>query len=168
MERYGDRLEADERQLIERVAGSNGPPFAYPDEPLSLIHVDYRLDNLLIDASADPPRVTTVDWQSITLGSPLSDVAYFLGAGLLPDDRRGVEAGIVREYHTALQAAGVGNYSWERCWSDYRRGVFAGLSVTVIASMLVQETERGNDMFTAMARRHSRHALDLGAEEFLG
>jgi len=39
--------------------------------------------------------------------------------------------------------------------------------VTVIASMLVQETERGNQMFTVMAQRHSRHALDLGAAEFL-
>jgi len=168
LERYGERLEPDERRLIERVAGSVGPPFAYPDEPVSLIHVDYRLDNLLIDASANPPRVTAVDWQSITLGSPLSDVAYFLGAGLLPDDRRPVEVDIVREYHAALQAAGIRDYPWGRCWTDYRRGVFAGLSVTVVASMLVQETERGNDMFTAMARRHSRHALDLGADEFLG
>ena len=40
--------------------------------------------------------------------------------------------------------------------------------VTVIASMLVQQTERGDEMFTAMARRHSRHALDLGSAEFLG
>jgi hypothetical protein len=33
--------------------------------------------------------------------------------------------------------------------------------------MIVVETERGNDMFTVMARRHARHALDLGAAEFL-
>jgi hypothetical protein len=40
--------------------------------------------------------------------------------------------------------------------------------VTVIASMMVQQTERGDEMFITMARRHSRHTLDLGAEEFLG
>ena len=34
--------------------------------------------------------------------------------------------------------------------------------------MIVQQTERGDAMFTVMAQRHSRHALDLGAEEFLG
>ena len=38
----------------------------------------------------------------------------------------------------------------------------------MIASVMVQQTERGDDMFTAMATRHARHALDLGAEEFLG
>jgi hypothetical protein len=28
-------------------------------------------------------------------------------------------------------------------------------------------TARGNEMFTAMARRHARHALDLGSAEFI-
>lgn len=32
---------------------------------------------------------------------------------------------------------------------------------------LVQQTERGDAMFVAMARRHARHALDLGSAEFL-
>jgi hypothetical protein len=39
--------------------------------------------------------------------------------------------------------------------------------VTVIASMIVQQTERGDEMFIAMATRHARHALDVGADEFL-
>jgi hypothetical protein len=166
--RYGPRLRADEIAIIEQVATSSGPPFVVPPEPLALVHVDYRLDNMLIDAASDPPRVTVVDWQSITLGNPLSDVAYFLGAGLVPEERRRVEEGIVREYHAALGAAGVAGYPWERCWEDYRRGAFAGFAVTVVASMIVQETERGNEMFVAMARRHARHAIDLGSKEFLG
>jgi hypothetical protein len=29
--------------------------------------------------------------------------------------------------------------------------------------MLVQRTERGDEMFCTMADRHARHALDLGA-----
>ena len=61
----------------------------------------------------------------------------------------------------------VPGYAWERCWEDYRRGTFSGFAVTVIASMMVQQTERGDEMFVAMARRHARHALDLGAAEFL-
>ena len=102
------------------------------------------------------------------LGSPLTDVAYFLGAGLLPETRREAETDIVRAYHEALQKAGVDGYGWDACWSDYRRGTFGGFAVTVIASMMVQQTERGDEMFVAMARRHSRHAIDLGADEFLG
>jgi hypothetical protein len=97
----------------------------------------------------------------------LSDVAYFLGAGMLPEARRPVEGAIVEAYHAALRGAGVTGYEWDDCWNDYRRGTFAGFAVTVVASMLVQQTARGDEMFTVMARRHSRHALDLGAGEFL-
>jgi hypothetical protein len=166
--RYADRLARDEVAIIERVADSKGPPFERLGDPFALVHIDYRLDNLLIDATAEPPRISVVDWQSITLGSPLADVAYFLGAGLLPDERRRVERAIVVAYHEALTRAGVGDYPFERCWIDYTRGTFAGFVVTVIAALMVQQTERGDEMFIAMARRHSRHALDLGAEELLG
>jgi aminoglycoside phosphotransferase (APT) family kinase protein len=165
--RFGARLAIDEREIITAVAKSNGPPYTYPERPFALVHIDYRLDNLLIDASASPPRVSVVDWQSVIIGSPLSDVAYFLGASLLPDLRRPLERDLVLVYHEALLARGVSGYSREQCWSDYRRGAFAGFAVTVIASVIVQETERGNEMFTAMARRHARHALDLGSAEFL-
>jgi hypothetical protein len=168
LDRYGKRLERDEADIIARVATApRAPLFGGLEAPFSLVHVDYRLDNLLIDHRIAPPRVAVVDWQSITLGRPLSDVAYFLGAGLLPEERRPVEEGIVRDYHAALCTRGIQGYDWPTCWRDYRRGTFAGFGVTVIASMLVQQTPRGDEMFIAMARRHSRHALDLGAEEFL-
>jgi aminoglycoside phosphotransferase (APT) family kinase protein len=168
LDRYGARLEADEAAVIARVAEAPAAPlFETLGTPFSLVHVDYRLDNLLIDDSVTPPRVAAVDWQSITLGSPLADVAYFLGAGLLPERRRAVEMAIVADYHRALQDGGITDYSWQRCLEDYRRGSFAGFGVTVIASMLVQQTPRGDDMFVAMARRHSRHALDLGADALL-
>lgn len=165
--RFGSRLADDEREIIAAVADSKGPPFAYPAEPWALVHIDFRLDNLLIDESVTPPRVAVVDWQSVVLQSPLSDLAYFLGASLLPEVRRPVERELVREYHDGLVAAGVRGYDFARCWDDYRRGAFAGFSVTVIASVIVQETARGNEMFTVMARRHSRHALDLASAEFL-
>ncbi|MCP4038848.1 MAG: phosphotransferase [bacterium] len=167
MDRYGKSLEADQREIIERVATAEPGPFGLLPDPFSLVHIDYRLDNLLIDASEPPPRITTVDWQSITLGSPLADVAYFLGAGLLPESRREIERDLVREYYDALGNAGISGYAWEDCWNDYRKGTFAGFSVTVVASMMVVQTERGDEMFTAMAKRHSQHALDLGADEFL-
>lgn len=169
MDRYAHALEPDEREIIARVAGSPGCPLFQPvGTPFCLEHVDYRLDNMLIDTRRSPPKVSVVDWQSVRVGKPLNDVAYFLGAGLIPEVRRAVEESIVREYHGRLTAAGVTGYEWTRCWQDYRRGAFAGFGVTVIASMIVQQTDRGDAMFITMARRHARHALDLDAEEFLG
>jgi hypothetical protein len=168
IDRYGSALEEDERQIIARVASSPACPLFQPVGPVfCLEHVDYRLDNMLIDATQAPPRVTVVDWQSVRLGKPMNDVAYFLGAGLVPELRRESEQAIVSHYHDGLMAAGIEGFSWDECWQGYRRGTFSGFGVTVIASMIVQQTARGDQMFITMARRHARHALDLDCDEFL-
>ena len=133
--------------------------------PPTIVHGDYRLDNLLFDAAAK--TVAVVDWQTCGLGAGCSDLAYFLGAGLLPELRRQHEQALVRRYHDGLVAAGVTGYGFERCFADYRRGSFGGLVMAVAASMLVERTERGDEMFLTMARRHARHALDLDAASVL-
>ena len=159
----------DECRIIQQLGEVDHSPLVANGLPevFSLIHVDYRLDNLLFHTKTGTTEVTAVDWQSITLGSPLNDVAYFIGAGLLPADRAPVEERLVRSYYDALCASGVDGYVWPDCWQAYRYGAFAGFAVTVVASMIVERTARGDQMFTTMAQRHARHALDLGADEFL-
>jgi len=135
--------------------------------PLTVIHGDYRLDNLLFDPAPGGVPVAVVDWQMCTDGPAMNDVAYFIGAGLCVDDRRFVENDLVRGYHAALTAAGVTDYPWGQCWHDYRRGTWSGLIMAVAASMLVERTTRGDQMFLTMADRHSRHALDLDAADVI-
>jgi hypothetical protein len=167
LDRYRAHLEPEQAAIIARVAESpRCPLYERATDLFCLEHVDYRLDNMLVDARTSPPRVTVVDWQSVKVGKPLNDVAYFLGAGLVPETRRRVERDIVRAYHDALAQSGI-DLGWDRAWDEYRRGTFAGFGVTVIASMIVQQTERGDRMFVTMARRHSQHAIDMGSEEFL-
>ena len=63
--------------------------------------------------------------------------------------------------------AGMDDLSWDRCWREYRRGVFSGFALTVVATALVDQTERGDQMFLTMARRHARMAIDLDSWAFL-
>jgi hypothetical protein len=65
-----------------------------------------------------------------------------------------------------MRARGV-DLDWDDCWEQYRRFTFAGLIMAIAASMLVEQTTRGDDMFMAMANRHGRHALDLDAESLI-
>ena len=168
IDRYGEHLAADQIAILSQVADSpDCPLFTPPGDIFCLEHVDYRLDNMLINTTQPNLRVTVVDWQSVIVGKPLNDVGYFLGAGLLPDVRRGCEEQIVRDYHNALLNAGITDFDWPECWEQYRQATFAGFGVTVVASMIVGRTERGDQMFITMADRHSRHALDHNAQDFL-
>ena len=42
----------------------------------TLIHGDYRIDNLMFDTSEEPKALAIIDWELSTLGHPVSDLAY--------------------------------------------------------------------------------------------
>ena len=165
VERYADRMSPDVSRLVERLGASILPWIAGRQEPFAVQHGDYRVDNMLFDEGGN---ITTVDWQTVVYGPPLSDAAYFLGASLLEEDRRKHEEDLLRAYYDQLVAGGITGLSWDRCWQDYRRYTFSGLLMAMAAAMLVERTPRGDDMFMTMAARHGQHILDLEAEEFLG
>lgn len=165
-ERYADVLDPHVVPVGEELF-ANLPAYLTPSGvPQTVTHGDYRLDNLLLDPH-DGHVLGVVDWQTVAVGPALNDVAYLIGAGLLPDHRRPVEEALVRRYHDGLRAAGIDGFDWDTCWREHRRGTFAGLVMAVAASMLVEQTERGDQMFMAMASRHAQHALDLDAVALL-
>lgn len=131
----------------------------------TIIHGDYRLDNLLFGGTRGHSAVAVVDWQTCTHGPALNDVAYFIGAAMQPELRRSLESDLVIGYHENLLDAGAGPFSWESCWHGYRRGSLLGLLMTVAASMLVERTARGDEMFLTMGYRHACHVIDLDAIE---
>lgn len=163
-DRYRQRLSAEHLAMAERFGDSFKQWSLSHDGPVTVTHGDYRLDNMLFGG---PYPVAIVDWQTVRIGAGASDLAYFLGAGLNVEDRRRYEQRMVRHYHDALLHKGVGDYEFETCWNDYRRYSFSGLLMAVCASMMVGQTERGDDMFVAMASRHAQQAIDLDAFDFL-
>ena len=168
-QRYDGELGPDVHHAGEALFGDLEAYLLADTEPWTIVHGDYRLDNLLFSSGpAGQVAVAVVDWQTCAHGPGLADVAYFIGAGLSADDRRAAEWDLVRGYHGGLLGAGVDGYDWDRCWHDYRRGTWSGLIMAVAASMLVERTPRGDLMFLAMASRHARHALDLDATAVIG
>ncbi len=161
--RYLDTAGVD---LVERFADRIGTWLTGRDGPSTVTHGDYRLDNLMFASADGGPQVAAVDWQTPGHGSGLTDLAYFLGAGLLPEDRRAHERQLVEWYVAELARRGV-ELDGDWAWQQYARDAFAGIVMSVVASQIVQVTDRSEAMFAAMATRHVRHALDLDAESLL-
>jgi hypothetical protein len=136
-------------------------------EPFALLHSDYRLDNLLFARSDAPRPVVAVDWQVVMVGSPLRDVAFLVATGLSTENRRAGEKRIVEQYRQRLVELGVDGYSAERCWEDYRYGLFQGTFITVLGAFVAQPTARGDEMFTVMAERSAAAIIDLDAMSLL-
>lgn len=168
VERFGGIVGPQALGIITALGEAPHAPLFQPvGRPFCLEHRDYRPDNLMIDTSVGSPRVTAVDWQGMRTGRPLNDVALCVAGSLEPAVRRAVERDILRDYHAALLRADVRDFDFEQCWYEYRRAAFAGFGLTVVAAMAVVQTERGDRMFATMAERYARHALDVGAHEFL-
>ena len=167
LERYGESIGGAHRALAEQLVARADGWMAERPEPRGLAHADYRLDNLLFGEHGAPRPLTVVDWQTVGWSSPTLDAAYFLGSGLSVEDRRAEEEELVRVYHDALIGRGIEGFTWEQCWREYRRMTFHGVIMAVAASMLVERTPRGDDMFMTLFARHAQHAIDLDAVELL-
>jgi hypothetical protein len=167
LERHGERVAPEHQEVCRRFVASLDGWSADRRPPLGLVHGDYRLDNMLFGAEDASRRFVVVDWQTVGWGAVMTDAAYFLGGSLGVEDRRAHERELVREYYEALHAHGVRGFGWEECWSGYRRQAFLGILMTVAPAMLVQRTERGDEMFLTTLARYAQQIVDLDALELL-
>jgi hypothetical protein len=159
-DRYRDALTGVEQATLVAAAARMGEWMLTRFEPFTVIHGDYRLDNLLFDPSGE---VVAVDWQGAIVGPAMRDVAFFLATCVESDQRRATEDALLRRYHSALVDRGVPDYSFEECWDGYRLGMFQGPMVAMTGCVYATgERSDGSDaMFLAMARRSSAAIVDL-------
>ena len=118
-ERFRDRIDEATRPVLDWVT-ANGPELLrrVGGGTLTLVHGDYRMDNLVFYDGAQPP-IGMLDFQGVSAGHPLTGVAYFLRPNLNPDHADTTEDDLLRRYHDALIRNGVANYGWEALQRDY-------------------------------------------------
>ena len=163
IERYRDALASTEKNAISDLGRSIHNYLADSDGAKTLIHIDYRLDNMMFGG---PYPLAVVDWQSCAFGCPLNDVSYFMGTSLNPKIRLEEETRLLKHYFDTLKDYEV-TIDWVSASDLYQRYAPAGLVMAVIASMIVGETQRGNEMFLAMAKRSTQMMLELDSLEVI-
>lgn len=91
---------------------------------VAVVHGDFRLDNMIFDASA--PRVIAVlDWELSTLGDPLADFTYFLMTWVMPPAEAGSAGsrGIAGIDHKALGIPTIPEAVAQYCALTGRQGL---------------------------------------------
>jgi len=142
--------------------------YLYQEPPRTLVHNDFHADNLFF-ANAGPSRTPiVVDWQLVTRGRAVLDVAWFVAGHLEPRDRRSHEAHLLRSYHSLLVDGGVRDYSFEQCWDDYRLALLPPASriITVVGIGATTEAQ-ARGFCDVILPRYCQAAHDLQVGDLL-
>mgnify|MGYP003593690780 CR=1 FL=1 len=165
-ERYANSLEPEFMAICEELNEAKESWFGRESGPRSIIHGDFRLDNMLFDIKGGAEEIAVLDWQTVAVGNPLVDIGYFMGTGIGDELRRAHEAELLDLYCAEMTARGVA-LSKDAIWDDYVLGAIHGISTAVFSAAYVERTERGDANFLSMARGGCALALQHGSMEKL-
>ena len=164
-ERYADTLEPEFMALCEALAEHTAATDRTA-ERVSLVHGDFRLDNVLFDIKGGAEAVAVLDWQTLTIGNGLTDIGYLLGCGIGDALRRAHERELLDLYCAEMTARGV-PLSVDAIWRDYVVGALHGVSTAVFSAAFVVRTERGDANFLSMARGACALCLEHGSLDLI-
>jgi hypothetical protein len=129
--------------------------------PLTVVHGDFRMDNLFFGRTPDDAPMAAVDWQGALRAKGIQDIGYLLGGSIEIDVRRAHERDLIATWVDTLRHRGVKDYSVDQAWHDYVRSILYQWTVTVvIAGTLDPSNERGRAWMTRMVERHATAMVD--------
>lgn len=166
LDTFGDSLPSGGRALGERIIRHlDGIMAAFVKGMRTLVHFDYRADNLFIDGRSGKPQIVVVDWQLAIWGPGAYDVARLAGGSILPAERGGQHEEIVERWHQGLMTGGVTGFTRDEAWHDYRlSAIMATLNPVFIYYMFKTGGSRGVALGEAMTNRFFCDLLECGAE----
>lgn len=156
--RLAERMEPQIRQVRDRLSG----------HPRTIVHGDYRLDNLFFGAHDGRPTIIAIDWEFCTRGRGTYDLAVFISEAFSPEARRNEEMDLLRLYHSVLVENGVRGYSYDQCLLDYRFSMLdMFLFWIVVGGYCDFDGERGTQYLHNSMERFNAAIADLGSADLL-
>jgi hypothetical protein len=169
LDRYGAELPTRSlrwcEQFVEQIPTWIEGHF---DDPVTLTHGDFRLDNLFF---ADDGSIAVIDWQMCMRAPGQTDFVYFCANNLTLEMRRAHEVSLMRRYVDGLHAGGVPTdaVTFDGVMNGYLEGlVFYATSFGASLLTIDPANERGAALFDVLVRRTFSAVDDLAAGAFLG
>ncbi len=169
MEQFGERLPPNIAGVMgdlgERVLATLPELEARPE---TVVHADFRLDNMFFGGEGAKYRLAVIDWQAPNRSNGAYDLAYFVSGSMPPDGRRACEARLIQRYHDVLLEGGVRDYPFEELLEDYRRSLVLALAIMTVGFATLERTnERAAQLWEGLLDGLVASITDNGSLELL-
>lgn len=166
VDQYGELLGADVIAHLEAyIPTVRDMLTAYGDVSNTLVHNDFRLDNMFFDED----ELLLIDWQVIGRGDGMGDLAPFLSCNFDPELRRAHETELLGTYHRMMSEAGAGYVEFDDLVNSYRLSLNFWLANWCNAAATKGETtQRGEELFERMLLRNVDAYRQHEAWELIG
>ena len=129
----GPSLLPEQRSLYDKIVASDIVCRRHrrleSRECVTVVHGDAHIGNFMLPRQMG--RAVAVDWHNWDLSLGAGDLAFFIAHKWSPRRRAANELPLLRHYHDALLQLGVGDYSWDRFWLDYRESVILATMISI-------------------------------------
>lgn len=172
LEKFGAVLPEGTAGWVERMIPRWGESMAEQLLPPTLVHADFRVDNLFFDEGhgADGgPGVIALDWQALALGEGLYDLAYFLGGSIELEQRRATERSLVAAYGRTMRDLGVDVPGDGALFDLYRRAMLLVMTVgaLLMGQLDLTVNQRAVDLANIVVHRFYTAGRDLSVGDLI-
>ncbi len=169
LDKFGALLPPKTAGWIERMVPRWGESMAEQLLPPTVMHADFRIDNLFFDERSDEIEVIALDWQAIARGEGLYDVAYFIGGSIPTEQRRATERDLVAGYGRTLRELGIDVPGDAELFDHYRRSVLLAMTVGALLMGQLDLTinQRAVDLANCAIERIYTTGADLSVGDLI-
>ena len=108
----------------------------------TIVHGDYRTDNMFLVEENGEPDIIAFDWQNTSSGNGAHDIAYFCSQSADSTLHGDAQQSALKLYFETLTDRGVKNVSYDECVDRYRYN----LLITMITPIAICGTlDTAND-----------------------
>jgi hypothetical protein len=96
-----------------------------PDENLTIVHFDYRADNMFFDSENSENPLIIFDWGGALISGGILDIAYLLAGSIKIDLRRKIEKEMIELYVKRIEENMITiDMDFDEIWESYLRALF--------------------------------------------
>ena len=154
----GDRLNWQGDRLAELMR----------NVPRTIVHWDYRADNLIFDQPQAAEPVVVLDWQLAQRSMGAFDIARLFCGSVPGEIQRSRHRQFLAAWHDELQRRGITDYSLDLAWRHFQIALLVCLYIPVSFYRIgMAAGDRGCALMNAMIFRYFRAAVETQALQVL-